>query len=55
MQARTTHGQEPPTPGCQTAMAAADVFAPVSVSITHTPAVKEAAQAGARGLVLTQL
>ena len=33
---------------------AAGVLAPVSKSITHTHAVKEAAQAGARGLMLTQ-
>jgi leucyl aminopeptidase (aminopeptidase T) len=53
MPARKAHGQEPPGP-VAAAMAAADVFfAPVSVSITHTRAVKEAAQSGARGLVLT--
>jgi len=53
MPARTAHGQEPPAP-VAAAMAATDVFlAPVSVSITHTRAVKKAVQAGARGLVLT--
>jgi leucyl aminopeptidase (aminopeptidase T) len=53
MPKRTGHGQEPPRP-VAAALAATDVFfAPVAVSITHTRAVKEAAQAGARGLVMT--
>jgi len=50
---RDADGQEPP-PVVAEAMRAADVvFAPVSRSITHTRAVKEAAGAGARILVMT--
>lgn len=53
MPARATHGQEPPGP-VAAALAASDVFfTPVKVSITHTRAVQKAAQAGARGLVMT--
>ncbi len=51
---RQRDGQEPPKAVAE-AMKQAGVFlAPVSKSITHTTAVKEAAQAGARGLMLTQ-
>jgi leucyl aminopeptidase (aminopeptidase T) len=51
---RERDGQEPPK-AVADAMKKAGVFlAPVSKSITHTHAVKEAAQAGARGLMLTQ-
>jgi leucyl aminopeptidase (aminopeptidase T) len=51
---RERDGQEPPKAVAE-AMKAAGVFlAPVSKSITHTHAVKEAAGAGARGLMLTQ-
>ena len=53
MPTRSRHGEEPPLPVAR-ALAAADVFfVPVRISITHTRAVKEAASAGARGLVLT--
>jgi leucyl aminopeptidase (aminopeptidase T) len=53
MPTRTAHGQEPPTP-VAAALAASDVFfTPVKISITHTQAVKDAASAGARGLVMT--
>jgi len=51
---RQRDGQEPPKTVAD-AMKRAEVFlAPVSKSITHTSAVKEAAGAGARGLMLTQ-
>ena len=51
---RQRDGQEPPKAVAE-AMKRAEVFlAPVSKSITHTSAVKEAAAAGARGLMLTQ-
>jgi len=51
---RERDGQEPPK-AVAAAMKKAEVFiAPVSRSITHTSAVKEACQAGARGLLLTQ-
>jgi leucyl aminopeptidase (aminopeptidase T) len=51
---RERDGQEPPK-AVAAAMKEAGVFlAPVSKSITHTHAVKEAAGAGARGLMLTQ-
>jgi len=53
MRTRAVHGQEPPRP-VAAALAVADVFfVPVKVSITHTRAVKEAVQAGGRGLVMT--
>lgn len=53
MQTRQRHGQEPPPP-VAAALAAADVFfTPVSVSITHTRAIKAAVARGARGLVMT--
>jgi leucyl aminopeptidase (aminopeptidase T) len=51
---RKNDGQEPPK-AVADAMKRAGVFlAPVSKSITHTSAVKEAVGAGARGLMLTQ-
>jgi leucyl aminopeptidase (aminopeptidase T) len=51
---RERDGQEPPQAVAE-AMKKAPVFlAPVSKSITHTQAVKEAVQAGARGIMLTQ-
>lgn len=54
MTPRTTDSTEPPEPIAE-AMKAADVFfTPVSRSITHTHAVRNAVQAGARGLVMTQ-
>lgn len=53
MPTRGAHGQEPPAP-VVAALAMADVFfTPVKVSITHTQAVRDAAAAGARGLVMT--
>jgi leucyl aminopeptidase (aminopeptidase T) len=51
---RSADGQEPP-PAIAAAMKSTDIFVcPVSTSITHTRAVKEAAEAGARGIMLTQ-
>ena len=51
---RERDGQEPPLTVAE-AMKKADVFlAPVSKSITHTRAVKEAVESGSRGLMLTQ-
>lgn len=51
---RAADGQEPPAP-VAAAMARADAFiCPVSTSITHTSAVREACAAGSRGIMLTQ-
>lgn len=53
MPTRKAHGQEPPVP-VVAALVVADVFfVPVKVSVTHTQAVRDAAKAGARGLVMT--
>ena len=54
MPSRDVDGQEPPG-AVAAAMGAADLFlTPVSRSITHTEAVKNAVEGGGRGLVLTQ-
>jgi 2,5-dihydroxypyridine 5,6-dioxygenase len=54
MSPRARDGQEPPA-AIAAAMKAAGVFlTPVGTSITHTTALKEAIEAGGRGLVLTQ-
>jgi 2,5-dihydroxypyridine 5,6-dioxygenase len=50
---RDMDGQEPPEPVADAMKSADVVLAPVSRSITHTRAVKEAAEAGARILVMT--
>jgi len=50
---REMDGQEPPAPVAEAMKRADVIFAPVSRSITHTRAVKEAAAAGARILVMT--
>lgn len=50
---RDMDGQEPPEPVAEAMKSADVVLAPVSRSITHTRAVKEAAEAGARILVMT--
>ena len=50
---RDWDGQEPPKPVAEAMKQADVVFAPVSKSITHTRAVKEAAAAGSRILVMT--
>ena len=50
---REMDGQEPPEPVAEAMKRADVVLAPVSKSITHTRAVKEAASAGARILVMT--
>lgn len=53
MPTRRRDGNEPPAP-VVAAMKAADViFTPVSVSITHTDAIKDACAAGARAVAMT--
>lgn len=53
MEPRKRAGQEPPEP-VAAAMKTADViFSPVSFSITHTQAVKDAVSGGARAIVMT--
>ena len=53
MPQRSQDGQEPPAP-VAAAMAEADViFSPVSVSITHTRAVRTALDRGARAILMT--
>lgn len=53
MKPRQRAGQEPPEPVAQAMRTADVVFVPVSYSITHTHAVKDAAEAGARVIVMT--
>ena len=53
MQPRERAGQEPPAPVAEAMRAADVVFVPVSRSVTHTHAVKNAAAAGARLIVMT--
>ena len=53
MQPRHRAGQEPPVSVAEAMQAADVVFVPVSYSITHTHAVKNAANAGARIIVMT--
>ena len=53
MQPRQRAGQEPPRPVAEAMKAADVVFVPVSYSITHTHAVKDAAAAGSRLIVMT--
>jgi 2,5-dihydroxypyridine 5,6-dioxygenase len=54
MQPRARAGQEPPTPVAEAMKNADVVFLPVSYSVTHTHAVKNAAAAGARIVALTE-
>jgi 2,5-dihydroxypyridine 5,6-dioxygenase len=54
MQPRDRHGQEPPPPVAEAMKQANVIFVPVSHSVTHTHAVKNAAAAGARIIVLTE-
>ncbi|MBT8334342.1 MAG: leucyl aminopeptidase [Desulfobacterales bacterium] len=53
MKPRKRAGQEPPKPVADAMKSADVVFIPVSYSITHTHAVKEAAEAGSRLIVMT--
>lgn len=53
MQPRERAGQEPPKPVAEAMLAADVVFVPVSRSVTHTHAVKNAAANGARIIVMT--
>jgi len=50
---RERDGEEPPTPIAEAMKKADVVLTPVSKSITHTKAVKDAAESGARILVMT--
>ena len=53
MKARSRDGQEPPAPVAAAMKEAHVIFSPVSFSITHTVAMKEALQAGARAILMT--
>ena len=53
MEQRKMDGDEPPAPVASAMMDADAILCPVSVSITHTQAVKNAAKAGSRILVMT--
>jgi leucyl aminopeptidase (aminopeptidase T) len=50
---RSGHGQEPPPPVAEAMKKADVIFTPVTYSITHTRAVKEACEAGSRIIALT--
>jgi len=54
MQPRARAGQEPPEPVAEAMKKSDIVFLPVSYSVTHTHAVKNAAAAGARIIALTE-
>lgn len=54
MKPRARAGQEPPKPIAEAMKQADVVFLPVSYSVTHTHAVKDAAAAGARIIALTE-
>ncbi len=50
---RGQDGQEPPDPVAQAMAGAAVIFSPVSISITHTRAMRTALEAGARAILMT--
>ncbi len=50
---RSGHGQEPPLPIAEAMKKADVIFTPVTYSITHTRAVKDACEAGSRIIALT--
>ncbi len=50
---RDQDGQEPPPPVAAAMREAAVIFSPVSVSITHTQAMRAALDAGARAILMT--
>ncbi len=50
---RDQDGQEPPPPVAAAMREAAVIFSPVSVSITHTRAMRAALDAGARAILMT--
>ena len=52
---RLSDSTEPPRPIAEAMKASSVIFSPVSRSITHTRAVKEAVAAGARAIVLTAI
>lgn len=51
---RKGHGQEPPAPIAEAMKKADVIFTPVSYSITHTQAMKQAIESKARSLVMTE-
>ncbi len=53
MSSRDQDGQEPPPPVAAAMREAAVIFSPVSVSITHTQAMRAALDAGARAILMT--
>lgn len=53
MPTRRRDGNEPPAPVIAAMKAAQVIFTPVSVSITHTDAIKEACAGGARAVAMT--
>ena len=53
MSPRDQDGQEPPPPVAAAMREAAVIFSPVSVSITHTQAMRAALDAGARAILMT--
>lgn len=53
MPTRRRDGNEPPAPVIAAMKSADVIFTPVSVSITHTDAIKEACAAGARAVAMT--
>ena len=50
---RSGHGQEPPAPIAEAMKSADVIFTPVTYSITHTRAVKEACEANSRIIAMT--
>lgn len=52
---RSSDSTEPPKPVAEAMKASNVIFSPVSISITHTRAVKDAVAAGARAIALTAL
>ena len=53
MPVRGQDGQEPPDPVARTMAEAKVIFSPVSISITHTRAMRSALEAGARAILMT--
>ena len=50
---RSQDGQEPPEPVARAMAEASVIFSPVSISITHTRAMRSALEAGARAILMT--
>ncbi len=53
MPVRGQDGQEPPEPVARAMAEASVIFSPVSISITHTRAMRSALEAGARAILMT--